>query len=285
MKVIKRFNNNVVLCIDDNQKELIAFGKALGFHEIPYELHDLSKIEKSYYGIEKRYLNMINELSEISLELSRTIMDWCRMKLEGQINPNMIFTMADHIDFCIERSKKNIKVKMPLYNDFENLHSKEFKIAQKAVRLINKKAKIHLSDDEAIGITMNIINAEMDLESNQAYKDAEIIQEEVLKIIEDNLQIIIDKKSTNYARYLSHMQYLIKRIEDNSIAPEINFEIYENVFSQYPEISNAILKIAEYFKETKNYELNHDELFYLLIHITRLTNHEECYHSGITSKE
>ena len=51
MQVIRRFNNNVVLCIDSNGREVVAFGKALGFHEIPYELKDLNKIERSYYGI------------------------------------------------------------------------------------------------------------------------------------------------------------------------------------------------------------------------------------------
>ena len=38
MKVIKKINNNVALCLDGNQRELIAFGKGIGFKPIPYEL-------------------------------------------------------------------------------------------------------------------------------------------------------------------------------------------------------------------------------------------------------
>ena len=45
MKVIKKINNNVALCLDGNQRELIAFGKGIGFKPIPYELTDLSVIE------------------------------------------------------------------------------------------------------------------------------------------------------------------------------------------------------------------------------------------------
>ena len=35
MKVIKKINNNVALCLDGNQRELIAFGKGIGFKPIP----------------------------------------------------------------------------------------------------------------------------------------------------------------------------------------------------------------------------------------------------------
>ncbi len=31
MKVIKKINNNVALCVDNHKKELIAFGKGIGF--------------------------------------------------------------------------------------------------------------------------------------------------------------------------------------------------------------------------------------------------------------
>jgi transcriptional antiterminator len=31
MKVIKKININVALCVDNNKKELIAFGKGIGF--------------------------------------------------------------------------------------------------------------------------------------------------------------------------------------------------------------------------------------------------------------
>ena len=48
MKVIKKINNNVALCLDGNQRELIAFGKGIGFKPIPYELTDLSVIERTY---------------------------------------------------------------------------------------------------------------------------------------------------------------------------------------------------------------------------------------------
>ena len=46
MRVIKKINNNVALCLDNNNHELIAFGKGIGFPKIPYELDDLNKIDR-----------------------------------------------------------------------------------------------------------------------------------------------------------------------------------------------------------------------------------------------
>ena len=46
LQVIKNINNNVVICMDDYERELVAFGKGLGFLAAPYELTDLSKVQQ-----------------------------------------------------------------------------------------------------------------------------------------------------------------------------------------------------------------------------------------------
>lgn len=47
MTVIKKINNNVAICRDGSQRELAAFGKGIGFPPTPYELTDLSKIDRT----------------------------------------------------------------------------------------------------------------------------------------------------------------------------------------------------------------------------------------------
>lgn len=285
MRVIKRFNNNIVLCIDNNGREIVAFGKALGFRGIPYELTDLSQIERSYYGIENRYMSMINELSSESLELSSMILDWCRMEFEGRINPNMLFTMADHIDFSIKRYNENIKVKMPLYFDFSNLHPKEFAIGKKAIRYINEKFNVTLPTDEIVGIAMNILNAELDLSSNKSQKELDEFVDDIIKIIEFEFEINIDKNFANYARFFSHMQYLVKRIDNNEIINGSNKTLYDSISSENQKASICASKINDYIVREKKFKLNQEELLYLIIHINRLCVREECYQTGITSKD
>ena len=33
MKVVRKINNNAVICIDGNGNEVVAFGKGIGFHK------------------------------------------------------------------------------------------------------------------------------------------------------------------------------------------------------------------------------------------------------------
>ena len=54
MQVIKRINNNVAVCLDQNHDELVAFGKGIGYPKTPYELTDLSKIKLTFYRIDSR---------------------------------------------------------------------------------------------------------------------------------------------------------------------------------------------------------------------------------------
>lgn len=41
MTVVKKINNHAAICRDGNRRELIAFGKGIGFPLLPCELTDL----------------------------------------------------------------------------------------------------------------------------------------------------------------------------------------------------------------------------------------------------
>ena len=64
MRITKKINNNVALGVDPKGKEVVIFGKGIGFHEIPYELNDLSLISKTFYDIDPGYLELLSEIPE-----------------------------------------------------------------------------------------------------------------------------------------------------------------------------------------------------------------------------
>ena len=75
MKVVKCINNNVAICLDDDNNELVAFGKGIGFKKPPFEI-DVTVIQKTYYGIDENYVHMINEIPEEILLLSEEIIKY-----------------------------------------------------------------------------------------------------------------------------------------------------------------------------------------------------------------
>lgn len=100
MKILKSINNNVALCVDSDGNELVVFGKGVGFHKIADEV-ELSRIERTYYDVDVSYIAMINEIPEDIIKISDKIVLYARTLLENNISSNLVFTLADHIHFCI----------------------------------------------------------------------------------------------------------------------------------------------------------------------------------------
>lgn len=48
MEVYKKINNNVALARDAKGRELVVFGKGIGFVSMPYELTNLSCIQRTF---------------------------------------------------------------------------------------------------------------------------------------------------------------------------------------------------------------------------------------------
>ena len=64
MKLVKKINTSAALAIDRTGHEIVVMGKGIGFPQMPYKLDDLSKIERTFYDVDPKYLGMIAELSQ-----------------------------------------------------------------------------------------------------------------------------------------------------------------------------------------------------------------------------
>lgn len=159
MKVVKCINNNVAICLDDDNNELVAFGKGIGFKKPPFEI-DVAVIQKTYYGIDENYVHMINEIPEEILLLSEEIIKYAENELDYIFSPNVIFTLADHINFAIVRYKERLNITLPIVQDIKFLYENEYAIGKYALSLIEKKLNIKLPLEEASFISLHIINAE-----------------------------------------------------------------------------------------------------------------------------
>ena len=148
MKVVKCINNNVAICLDDDNNELVAFGKGIGFKKPPFEI-DVAVIQKTYYGIDENYVHMINEIPEEILLLSEEIIKYAEYELDYIFSPNIIFTLADHINFSIVRCKEKLNITLPIVQDIKFLYEKEYAIGTYALFLIEKKLNIKLPLEEA----------------------------------------------------------------------------------------------------------------------------------------
>lgn len=275
MKLLKSINNNVALCVDSDGNQLVVFGKGVGFHKASEEV-ELSKIERTYYDVDVSYIAMINEIPEDIIKISDKIVLYARTHLDNSISSNLVFTLADHIHFCIQRYKKNLVLNLPITNDIEQLFEKEMEIGRYGVNLIKKNYNIHLPKEEIASIAIHIINAQ-EKEKNSVNIENDEVIDKLTKIIEECFQTTINRDDFNYSRFVSHMHYLLKRLKENRLINTKNKKIYETLISSYKETYECTEKISFYLKNKMKIELNDEEKLYLMLHVNRLCIREDCY--------
>jgi len=101
MRAIKKINNNVAICIDNNNNELVAFGKGIGFPAMPYEIVDLSQIFMTFYRIENQFYKVLKDIPENVFEVSALIIHEAMRKLNSNLTHKLGISLADIIIIAI----------------------------------------------------------------------------------------------------------------------------------------------------------------------------------------
>ena len=136
MKIIRQINNNAALALDGNGKELVVLGRGVGFPKMPYELTDLSRIERTFYDVNPKYFGMAADLPRPLVLACAEITERAEIELDCALNPNLPFTLADHLNFAAERLRKGIEISTPLAYDVRHLYPKETELAKQARELL-----------------------------------------------------------------------------------------------------------------------------------------------------
>ena len=132
MLITKAINNNVVLAEDDAGRELVLFGKGLGFRGAPSYIEDESSIQRSFRDISPEMYDAVASLSDDVIIIASGIVDIARNELNCTLNPNLVFTLADHLQFAIDRARKGASIKNPLYEEVRLVYPREAEVGRAA---------------------------------------------------------------------------------------------------------------------------------------------------------
>lgn len=270
MKVIKKINNNFAICLDGNNQEMIAYGSGIGFPKIPYELTDLSIIDRTFYGIDSTYINLINELPESILIVSSKIVGIARTLIDNELDSNIVFTLADHINFAIKRNHEKMNINLPFAYEISHLYEREMDLGKKAVKLINEQLNVNLPREEAASIALHFINSKKMKKISINHIDEFTIIKEITEIIEETFSLSIDKEGFNYSRFVSHLQYLLKRHKNNIKISSDNHLLFETMKNEFNQAYLCSVRISDYLSQQLDWDIGEEELLYMVLHINRL---------------
>lgn len=277
MVVLKRINNNVAICRDNNQRELIAFGRGIGFPQMPYELSDLKKVERTFYNVSEQYLSLLSDIPYEVIHFTADQMQWVQDELPYELTANFILTLADHIAFAMEREKKGVYVRMPSVYELEINYPAEVKVGRKFLQAIRDRFKVKLPKGEIQGIAMHFINAQ-DAAREEKETSIERHYEEILQnmttVMEETLHVRVKKDTFNYARFATHVEYLLRRVFEHKRIDSSNLALCRSVREEYPDVADCVDRICDDCKENWGFTLGEEERLYLMLHVNRTCSKE-----------
>lgn len=267
--VNKVFNNNIIL-VNSNEEEKILFAKGIGFGKKPgYIIPKGTKVDKIFTIADgdniKNLKNMIEKVDndffivceEAIYEVSETI--------NKELNESIHIGLVDHLFFAIKRLKNNEEIENPFLVEIETLYSKEFMLAEIVAKKVGLHCGVDIPDGEIGFIALHIHSAINNGEISNTLKNS-YLGSTIVEHVEDRLNIEIDRKSLDYARFLTHIKFAIQRIMENR---PINNELTDIIKSRYKESFSIAEEVANIIEEELNIKVAEDEVTYLTIHIER----------------
>ena len=274
MLISKILNNNVVIS-EENQEEVILMGRGLAFgrkvgQEIPDEL-----IEKKYVLSENRR-QLLMELPAEVMEMSDKIISFAKEKLQKKLKDSAFLAMADHIHGVLLRLEDGIYLKNFLIWDIKRFFPIEFEVGQFAKQLLSAYVSKELPDDEAAFMALTLVNAELENGDGTA-RDLTMMMEEIMTIVKYSLEISLDEEDIYLERFMTHLKFFCERVLTNSGNRDLeDNEMFDLLKCKYPLAYETTRKIAEFLKQTRNYQTSEDEQLYLTIHLSRMKRRMPC---------
>lgn len=267
--VIKALNNNMVL-IKEQGVEKILLAKGIGFNkkfgdilEDNLEVDKVFSIEdkKNQENLKEVYNRVDGEFVAICEEALAEISE----ELGEELNEIIHIGLIDHLAIAMKRLKNKEQINNPFIVEIETLYSVEFEMAKKIVNKLQDKYEIDFPEGEIGFITLHIHSARNGKMLSNSIKYS-YLSNKIIIYIEEKFNSKIDKRSLDYARFLSHVRFTIERVLTDTVLKNDLTEIIKKSYPISYEIAEGASKIIE---ETLDKKVCDDEVAYIAMHVER----------------
>lgn len=267
-KIIKILNHNAVIIHNQKKQVLLLIHKGIGFGKKINEMIDIPE-QADIYRLSKltskgKTETLLRELDPLYIEISSTIIHQAKERF-GQIDDHILLPLADHIAFAIKRIQNNLNISNPFVSEIRLLYPEEYEIALQARPLIEKHLGYKINDDEIGYITLHIHSAREN-SNDEGMLVAVIINESIQEIARE-YHITIDVQSLSYSRLMTHMKYLLARLNENEV---LKLDMEEYTKTTIPHSYEVARKIIARIEGALNKPIPVIETGYLAMHIERI---------------
>jgi beta-glucoside operon transcriptional antiterminator len=271
----KVLNNNVVISIDESGLERVLMGRGLGFQLAPHDAIDMTKVEKTFVldkGSDSDHARQL--LTDVPYPVIEAVMvaaDEAERTLGRSLGRRFTIAIIDHIQFVLERLESGIQIPTTAMPELRVLHAQEFAAATSMANSISASLNTPLPSEEAVFLTMHLLNATRDEPNGTAALLFRRVQH-VVKTVERGLGVELDTASADYARFILHIQFLLQRLVAKSMLRGSDTSFFEFAKHSYPRSYAIAGDVKAYVNAATGSQLTDEELLYVIVHVERLAN-------------
>nr|WP_314462864.1 PRD domain-containing protein [uncultured Clostridium sp.] len=275
MKIEKVLNNNMVLAYNTEGKEIILKGKAIGFGKKKGDEVDHKLVERVFIQNDKRDARHFEEyfakLPQEYWEISEQTADYAKNEFGMQLDSRIILTICDHIAGAADRYKEGIILRNAMLWEGKRFYPSEFKVGQYAVDLIRRRLNIFMEEDEAMFLAFHFVYGQNNRQEPDNLELITGIIRDIVDIVEAAYQVKLNTETWDYRRFVTHIRFFAQRMLQNKQYESTDDDWYQLLKKKYRKSYNCIVKIADYIHDRYYYEMDREEMMYLMIHIEKVT--------------
>lgn len=267
--ILKSYNNNIV-SVNINGNERILFSKGIGFgKKFGDKIEKGTEVEKVFVIEDednlRNFKQVIENVDEEFLMLCEKMISYIETELKENLDERIHVALVDHLNFAVKRLSNHEEIENPFLMEIKALYEKEYSLAEKVAEILQTKKKVTIPVGEIGFIALHIHSARNCGKLSNTIKSTHLINS-IVNYVEDQIDVQINKTSLDYARFLTHLRFAIKRI---LVDIYIKNDFIKEIKSKY-KLSYKIAKgVSKILVKQLEKDVTVDEIAYLAMHIER----------------
>lgn len=270
--ISKNLNNNVVIADHSDYGEVVVIGKGIGFNRKTGDVIDEASAEKLFVlKNEKEQENYIKLLPFVESNLHEVFIsaiELIKKRANAELNEHIHVALTDHLMFAVSRLSKGMEMRNPFLIETKALYPFEYEIAKEVVNLIKENTGLELPEGEVGFISLHIHSAVMNRNLSEVNQHSQLVTR-LIDMIEEQLEISIDKESIDYMRLVRHIRFTIERVHNGEKVEEPE-KIANLLKEEYPVCYNLSWKLIKVMQQALKKTVFDAEAVYLTMHLQRL---------------
>jgi len=272
LTISKNLNNNVVIADHSDYGEVVVIGKGIGFNRKTGDVIDEASAEKLFVlKNEKEQENYIKLLPFVESNLHEVFIsaiELIKKRANAELNEHIHVALTDHLMFAVSRLSKGMEMRNPFLIETKALYPFEYEIAKEVVNMIKEHTGLDLPEGEVGFISLHIHSAVMNRNLSEVNQHSQLVTR-LIDMIEEQLEIVIDKESIDYMRLVRHIRFTIERVHNGEKVEEPE-KIANLLKEEYPVCYNLSWKLIKVMQQALKKTVFDAEAVYLTMHLQRL---------------